>query len=164
VEHLCRFEVGDIRLKVNILSSFDIIILGAIGPVFGDYFTTLTTLSGCLNGNGVIIIDDSYIENDSDYNHPLIQKQNKIIKEINSAGMQIVEEEIIGRDHIKDSDNFIFDNLKKRCLELMALYPHKKDIFINYIKKQEEENYVLENRVICSTMLIKKLDNISGII
>jgi cyclopropane fatty-acyl-phospholipid synthase-like methyltransferase len=82
VEHLCRFEVGDIRLKVNFLSSFDIIILGAIGQVFGDYFTTLTTLSGCLNGNGVIIIDDSYIENDSDYNHPLIQKQSKIIQEI----------------------------------------------------------------------------------
>jgi cyclopropane fatty-acyl-phospholipid synthase-like methyltransferase len=164
VEHLCRFEVGDIRLRVNFLSSFDIIILGAIGPVFGDYFTTLTTLSGCLNDTGVIIIDDSYIENNSDYSHPLIQKQSKTIQEIHSAGMQIIEEVIIGKDHIKESDNSIFDNLKKRCLELMALYPHRKDIFMNYIKKQEEENFVLENKVICSTMLIKRIDSTSEII
>jgi ubiquinone/menaquinone biosynthesis C-methylase UbiE len=159
VEHLCRFEVGDIRLKVKALSGFDIVILGAIGPVFGDYYATLTTLSGSLNETGVLIIDDGYIENNSDFTHPLIQKQETTIQQIHSAGMQLIEEVIIGKDDIKDSDDYIFDNLKKRCFELTAMYPEKKKLFMDYIQKQEEENDVLENKVICSTMVIKRSSN-----
>lgn len=52
VDSLCNFEVNDIRIKVEELSNFDVIILGAIGPVFGDYYSTLITLSKCLNKNG----------------------------------------------------------------------------------------------------------------
>jgi ubiquinone/menaquinone biosynthesis C-methylase UbiE len=154
VEHLCAFEIGDIREKVKNLSGYDIVILGAIGPVFGDYYTTLTTLSRCINKNGIFIIDDGYIENNCDFSHPLIQKQNTILQQIDSAGMQITEDEIFQQAFIKDSDDYIFDNLKKRCNELIDKYPDKKELFLNYIKKQEEENDVLENKVICSTMVI----------
>ena len=45
VSHLCKFEPGDIRKKIEKLTDYDIIILGAIGPVFGDYYKTLSTLS-----------------------------------------------------------------------------------------------------------------------
>ena len=156
VGHLCKFEIGDIREKVKTLPAYDIIILGAIGPVFGDYFTTLATLSKCLNESGIFIIDDGYIENHSDYSHPLIFKKTTIIQQINSAGMQLIEDEIIQKDDIKDSDDYIFENLKKRCNELIGKYPEKKELFTKYIKNQEEENDVLENKVICSTLVIKR--------
>lgn len=156
VEHLCKFETGDIRERVRDLSNYDIIILGAIGPVFGDYYSTLTTLSKCLNDKGIFIVDDGYIKNDSDYNHPLIQKQKSIIQQIESAGFQLIGETIIQKDDIKNSDDYIFKNLKMRCNELIDKHPDKKEIFTNYIAKQEEENYVLENKVICSTMVIKR--------
>ena len=158
VQQLCTFETGDIREKVKDLLAYDIIILGAIGPVFGNYFTTLTTLSKCLNESGIFIIDDGYIENNSDYSHPLIQKQATIIQQIDSAGMQLVEDNIIRKDKIKDSDDYIFDHLKNRCFELINKYPDKKELFENYIKKQEIENDVLENMIVCSTMVIKKKD------
>jgi cyclopropane fatty-acyl-phospholipid synthase-like methyltransferase len=156
VEHLCKFEIGDIRKKIKTLLTYDIIILGAIGPVFGDYYTTLTTLSKNLNKSGIFIIDDGYIENDSNYSHPLIQKQEIIIQQIDSAGMQLLEDDIIQKDDIKDSDDYIFDNLKKRCFELINKYPDKKELFKNYVKKQEIENDVLENKVVCSNMVIKR--------
>jgi len=156
VDHLCKFEVADIRERIKTLPKFDIIILGAIGPVFGDYYSTLTVLSRCLDINGIFIIDDGYIENNSDYIHLLIQKQEAVHQQIKSSGMQLVDEIIINKDDIKDSDDFIFDNLKKKCVELIDKYPDKKQLFDNYIKKQEEENDVLENKVVCSTMVIKK--------
>ena len=157
VDHLCRFEVGDIRERITKLPVFDIIILGAIGPVFGDYFSTLTKLSACLDPVGIFIIDDGYIENTSDYNHPLILKQEIIHKQIESSGMKLIDEVIIPRNSIKDSDDYIFENLEKRCKELIIKLPCKKHLFENYIKKQKEENYILENVVICSTMVIKRL-------
>lgn len=155
VTHLCSFEVGDIRIKVKELSGFDIIILGSIGPVFGNYYETLTFLSSCLNKNGIIIIDDGYIEQDSDYTHPLILKKEEITSQIKASGMSLIDEAIIQKDKIKSSDDYIYKKLKLRCNELIEKYPDKKFLFENYIKKQEEENDVLENKVICSTMVIK---------
>ncbi len=43
VEHICKFEIGDIRIKINDLAEFDIIILGAIVPIIGNYLVTLAT-------------------------------------------------------------------------------------------------------------------------
>jgi len=156
VDSLCKFEVSDIRIKVEELSNFDVITLGAIGPVFGDYYSTLITLSKCLNQNGIIMGDDGYIENDSDYSHPLMQKKGTILEQIKRSGMQFIDEVIIKEDDIKNSDDYIFESLKKRCIELIEKYPDKSRLFENYIKKQEEENNVLETKVVCSTMVIRK--------
>lgn len=156
VSHLCRFEVGDIRLKVKELHEFDIIILGSIGPVFGDYYTTLNILTKCLNKNGIIIIDDGFIENNSNYFHSLIQKQDVVLQQIMNSGMQIMDEVIMNKDSIKDSDDHIFEKLKKRCNELIEKHPTQKNLFENYIRRQKEENYVLENKIVCSTIVLRR--------
>lgn len=70
--------------------------------------------------------------------------------------MEIVEDDIMSRDGIKDSDDYIFDNLKKRCLELMEKFPDKQALFLDYIKTQEIENDVLENKIISSTIVITR--------
>ncbi len=157
VDYLCKFEVGDIRIKVNELSDFDIIILGSIGPVFGDHFSTLSALSKCLNKDGIIILDDGYIEDDSIYTHPAVRKKERVLQGIKDAGMELIDEEIIQKDEIKDSDEYIFEKLKNRCSELIKKYPDKSKLFGDYIKNQEKENDVLETKIICSTMAIKKL-------
>ncbi len=156
VDNLCRCEAGDIREKVNELTCFDVIILGAIGPVFGNYYFTLTTLSKCLNQNGIIIIDDSYIDNNSDFTHPQMLKKEVIIQQIEDAGMRFVDEVVINASEIKNSDDTIFESIKKRCHEMIEKNPAKRSLFLDYIKKQQEENDVLETKVVCSTMLIRK--------
>jgi ubiquinone/menaquinone biosynthesis C-methylase UbiE len=156
VNHLCKFETGDIREKMNELSDYDIVILGAIGPVFGDYYSTLKSLSECINKNGIFIIDDGYIEDDSDYIHPLMYKKSDILHQIEMAGMELVENDIMDKEYIKYSDDYIFENIKRRCNELIEQMPDKQNLFLNYIKKQKVENDVLENKVIGTTMVIKK--------
>ena len=138
------------------MSGYDVVILGAIGPVFGDYFTTLSILANCINENGIFIIDDGYIKDDSDFYHPLMLKKSNIFQQIEKAGMHVVENDIMDREDIKDSDDYIFDKLKKRCDELIEKFPDKQTLFLNYIKKQEVENDVLENKVIGTTLVIKK--------
>lgn len=156
VEHLCAFEVGDIRERIKELVDFDIIILGAIGPVLGDYYTTLTALSKYLSKSGFFIIDDGYIDDKSDFGHPLIFKKSIILQQIDRAGMVFAESDIMKSEHIKESDDYIFENLKKRCYELVERHPDKKNLFLDYINKQEYENDLLENKIIGTTMVIKK--------
>jgi len=156
VNHLCKFEVGDIREKVKELPGYDVVVLGAIGPVFGDYYSTLSTLARCLKDDGIFIIDDGYINDDSDFCHPLMFKKSEILLQIEKAGMELVENDIMDRDDIVDTDDFIFDFLKKRCQELIEKYPNKQKLFLDYILKQEIENDVLENKVVGTTLVIKK--------
>ncbi len=155
VNQLCVFEIGDIREKVKELSGYDIVILGAIGPVFGDYYSTLSTLARCINKNGIFIIDDAYIDDESDFSHPLMYKKSNLLHQIEKAAMELVENDMMDRNDIVDSDDYIFENLKKRCWELIEKYPNKRNLFLDYIRKQEFENDVLENKVIGTTFVIR---------
>ncbi len=155
VDDLCKFEVGDIRERVKTLSSFDVVILGAIGPVFGDYLNTLTTIKLCLNEGGVIITDDGYIEDESSFTHPLIFKKSVVLKQIADADFSIIKKVDVKTEDIQEVDEFIFTNLKTRCLELIERHPAKENLFLDYISKQEEETYVLENMVTAYTMMLQ---------
>ncbi len=168
----CTFEAGDIRVWVvrdadtksvagaesgaASVPKFDIIVLGAIGPVLGDYFETLTRLSRYLIRDGVILIDDGYIPDGSTFSHPLIQRKNEVKRQIARAGMRLVDEEVIGADDMRTSNEAIHQPLVRRCRELMEKHPEKRRLFEGYIRKQEEEVDVLENRIVCSTMVVTR--------
>lgn len=156
VEHLCKFEIGDIRKKIKKLKGYDVIILGAIGPVFGDYYKTLTKLSVCLNNSGIIIIDDAFIDNHSNYEHPLVSKKKDIVKQIKLAGMKLLEVDVFDKNYIKKSEKFMLKKIENRCTQLIKKYPDKKQLFVNYITKQKEESEILQNKVICANLVFQK--------
>jgi ubiquinone/menaquinone biosynthesis C-methylase UbiE len=155
VSDLCTFETGDVRYKVLNLSGFNVIILGAIGPVFGDYFSTLSTLKKCMQDDGIILIDDGYVDEHSGFSDPAIITKTALMQQIEAAGMYLAEEVIMDRNSIKESNEFIYSSLKKRCYELIEKFPENKSLFQNYIRLQEIENEVLENRIIGTTLMIK---------
>jgi len=154
VEKYCEFEVGDVRTKSFDGINYDIVILGAIGPVFGDYYSTITKIKNCLLPDGLIIVDNSYLDEASSFSHSQIEKKSHIINQIANAKMRIIHEVIISEEQIKESNKNIFDKIKMRCEELIKKEPKNRHLFENYIKNQEYENEVLEQEVICSTMVI----------
>jgi len=158
VNHLCKFECNDIRIRINELKKYDVILLGSIGPVFGNYYQTMSILKDHLTEVGIIILDDGYVPENSNFKHPQIGNKSQLIKQLENAGVVLVDELIIDNETIESSDEIIFEQLSQRCHELMHKYPDKKSIFEKYIKEQEEENNVLENELICSTMVLKKYE------
>jgi len=156
VANLCRFETGDIRVAINTISGFDVIVLGAIGPVLGNYYSTLTTLSSALNPKGIIIIDDGFIEDDSGFTHPVMKRGSEIVRLAEEAGMQIAAFTIMGKEMIMKSTDSIYEKIKSRCTELAENFPEKKNLFNEYINVQLSENYVLENKVTCAVMVFKR--------
>ena len=152
VEALCRFEARDVREKINVLDKFDVIILGAIGWVFGDYYTTLKTLSKHLNPDGIIIINDAYIEDSSTFQYPSVLHRRELLKQIKQAGMELIEEYSVAQtDSVTE-----FENMQKRCKELTAQHPDKTALFENYLQSQTYEYEALENKMIGSIMTLKK--------
>jgi predicted ATP-grasp superfamily ATP-dependent carboligase len=70
--------------------------------------------------------------------------------------MTVVDEIIINKDKVKESDEHMYKNLKKRCQELIEIHPEKRNLFVDYVRKQEEEIEVLETKSTCSIMLFGK--------
>lgn len=156
VAQLCRFETGDIRQEIKRMPQYDVILLGAIGPVLGNYFQTLTALKDCLRPGGAIIIDDGYIEDHHDFSHPLVLKRSEMLNQIREAGMTLVEENLFEADKVAANNDPLMDSLILRCKELAIKHPTKKELFLNYIKQQIEESRILEEEVVCSVMRFRK--------
>jgi len=152
VETLCRFEVGDIRWKIDALDTFDIIVLGAIGPVFGDYYTTLRKLLKHLTPEGIVIINDAYIDDSSTFQYQDILHHLELLHQINQTGMEVIDE-YTGKPTNSTEE---FENLQKRCKELIIKYPEKTALLENYVKMQAEAYDALENSIIGSIMVIKR--------
>jgi SAM-dependent methyltransferase len=156
VEKNCVFEIGDIRRTVDGLKGYDLVVLGSIGPVFGDIKTTLQNVSKCIKQDGIVILDDGYISADSQLKSPMYLNETDTLKQIESANMRIVDQTILSSDLIKKSNKKIYDKIRKRSLEMIKSYPEDQSIFEGYLKSQEEENNILENHITCVTWLLKK--------
>jgi len=152
----CRFEVGDIRRIENIQGQYDFIILGSIGPVYGDYYSTMETLSPMLTEEGIIILDDGYLDSNSSSEQALVGTRKELVDQLRLARMEIFREYL--GDEICDRDDYgkQYQDIKRRCQELMLKYPNKRGLFERYILKQEKEYRNLEENIICSTILIRK--------
>jgi cyclopropane fatty-acyl-phospholipid synthase-like methyltransferase len=150
----CRFSQGDIRERVRALGRFDVIVLGAIGPVFGDCRATLDTLAPHLRRGGLVVVDDGYLPDDSAREYPQVLKRGEQLRQIAAAGMRLVDEWVFDRDELRRMNATLFRDLEKRCRELMDLHPEKKELFADYIRRQVEENDVLENRIVCAVLVI----------
>ena len=159
VSDLCRFEVGDIRESVKTIGKYDVIILGAIGQVFGNYYVTLTTLNKNLNEGGVFLIDDGYIENQSDFKHDQVLSKGEMLKQFSAAGMQLIDEVLANNDDtIAENYDTEYGNLSKRCQELIEKHPDKAELFANFSNNQKIEYDNFKTKITCSTMVVKRLE------
>jgi ubiquinone/menaquinone biosynthesis C-methylase UbiE len=159
VSELCSFELGDIRNSIVNYKNFDFVILGAVGPIFGSYSSTLSAVSKSLQPNGLLILDDGYLNDESSIPNPNVLKRHMLMEQATSTGLVLLDEIISGTDEIKGIDEDMYKKIKDRCNELMTKYPEKEKLFKGYLMRQEEENHVLENEIIGSTMIFGNKDH-----
>lgn len=157
VDNLCRFGVGDIREKIKTAGRYDIILLGSVGQVFGNYFETLILLDGYLKEGGVIIIDEGYLMDNAQGVHPNVLQKADLLAQIEKAGMQLVWEEVATSDQAEalryDAE---YQLLLKRCGELSAEHPEKAGMFSSYCRQQQREYDHLKNDITCATLVIQR--------
>ncbi|MRR23225.1 methyltransferase domain-containing protein [bacterium] len=150
----CSFEVGDIRIRINEMRGFDVIILGAIGPVFGDLEVSLNSVRSALNFPGYILLDDGYIEDDLDTDYNRALRKSEFFRQIDAAGFTVVHEEIFRREGLSETDAKILDSIALRAAELTAKYPEHSDLFQGYVENQVFENRILETVITTGTWLL----------
>jgi ubiquinone/menaquinone biosynthesis C-methylase UbiE len=155
VDHKVKFIQGDIRKLYSNYKDYDIVILGAIGAVFGNQRETLEKVSNCLKPNGFVILDDGYLPDKSNNIKEIYTTQTRFYQFIKIAGFMVIEESIFEPEKMRLQNELIFNAIKKRVEELIERYPAKATIFNEYILEQEDQNNALENDLTCGVWLLK---------
>ncbi|MFP4556915.1 MAG: class I SAM-dependent methyltransferase [Bacteroidales bacterium] len=156
VDHLCSFELGDMRELYSNYKNFNLVVLGAIGPIFGDIGKSLEKVAQCIKTNGHVLLDDAYIADGSNLKDSNYINQSCFYKKINKAGFTIASEVIMSLDNMKKVNEIIFKSIEKRANELIKLHPTKSQLFKDYLDEQRIENKALENDLTCGVWLLKK--------
>lgn len=157
VYHKCIFTQGDIRNEYQYYKDFDIVVLGAIGPVLGNLQETLLKVSGCLKERGLVVLDDGYIPENSKYKHEKCTTRSEFINQIHSSGFEIICENLFDPNQIEEQNEAIFSAIKTRTQELIYSYPEKVSFLSDYLRDQEVENEALENELVCGVWLLQKV-------
>jgi ubiquinone/menaquinone biosynthesis C-methylase UbiE len=155
IDNKTKFIQGDIRLLYTDYKNYDIVVLGAIGPVLGNQQETLEKITQCLKPHGFVILDDGYLLDKNDNNNDIYTTQKRFYQFIKSAGFMVVEEYIFEPEKMHQQNELIFNAIKKRAKELIEKYPSKASIFKDYLIEQETENYALENDLTCGVWLLR---------
>ncbi len=155
VSDKCSFEIGDIREVLKTCNDYDLVILGAIGYIFGNLQDTLEMTKKCMKDSGYILMDDAYMENGKDLKSSIYLRQDHFFATIDRCKMQIVDETVFDAEYVLRSNAKIFSHIKRRAEELIKKYPEKKGLFKDYIKRQAEENEILQKQVRCILLFLK---------
>ena len=154
----CIFETADIRERTKELKDYNVIVLAATGPLFGDYESTLKGVLPCLANDGIVIMDDWYKIKNDNFTHVRLFEKQEILRQAEAAGMLLSDEHIHEKTtELGNSYSEEYENLKKRCHELTQMHPQKAEMFKNYVNKQSEEYQILQNNVICSALVFRKI-------
>lgn len=159
VNHLCRFDVADVKTSVKIEKNYDIVILASAETLLGEIDNAISEMRNSIRKGGFIIYDGSYLNNDSYLDNPdyaVIKNYDTTIKQLTSFGDVIITEKIIPAEDIRKMDKMYTEAIRKRANELTEIHPDKKKLFSDYVKKQEEECSIIENEITGCIWCIRK--------
>ncbi len=156
VDKFCEFSVGDIRIELNNLKGFDVIILGAVGMIFENLKNFLIYSKRALKSTGYVILDDAYMEDDSRISYDRCLKKSSFFGQIASAGFCIVQEVTTYKISMLNENSFMLTAIKVRINELIELFPLCKELFLDYLRSQEYETGILSSDLVCATWLLKR--------
>ncbi|MBI5021316.1 MAG: class I SAM-dependent methyltransferase [Ignavibacteriales bacterium] len=158
VSHLCQFINQDIYEYVSNDHDYDLVILAALGGIFGSFKNTIAKLRTQIHTGGFIIIDDGYLKKDNHldrkgYGH--YKNYDNTIQELTYFGDRIINQ-IDTSEVSKNINREYLDLIKRRGEELTSKHGELKKDIDGYIQLQAEECDVLETDIKGELWVIQK--------
>ncbi|MBI4810288.1 MAG: class I SAM-dependent methyltransferase [Ignavibacteriales bacterium] len=158
VTHLCQFINQDLHEYVSNDHDYDLVILAALGGIFGSFKNTIAKLQTQVHTGGFIIIDDGYLKKHNQldrkgYEH--YKNYDNTIRELTFFGDRLINQ-IDTSTVSKNINREYLDLIKRRGEELISKHHELKKDIDDYIRLQAEECDVLENEIEGALWVIRK--------
>jgi 2-polyprenyl-3-methyl-5-hydroxy-6-metoxy-1,4-benzoquinol methylase len=155
VHKKCNFMVADIRQFPILIAQYDVMILGAIGDVFGDLKTTLMHLKPGLAPGGAVVLDDAFLADESEADYSRALRRSDFYDQIEKAGFKITAEVLFSREVAGSQAEKYLQPIANRVEQLCEKVPEKAGIFKNYLSNQEYETRAIRDFLTCGTWLLQ---------
>lgn len=146
LNHLIDFEVMDITEAVETFANYDIVIYGGDTNVLGDEIESLMKISKCCRKYGYIIYST------------VVNSKSSLNSSLYNIGLKVIDEKETERSKISATNKFNLEKIRRRSNELKKKYPSQKKLFSDYIKSQELESHLIENNLICTNLLLQRIN------
>jgi hypothetical protein len=101
-------------------------------------------------------LDDGYIPKTENIQIDNVQGEAEFYSQISKAKFEVIDMHIITWHELEESNKIIYSAIYRRAEELTRKYPDKKRLFEDYLSDQRKENELLENKITCASLLLKK--------
>jgi cyclopropane fatty-acyl-phospholipid synthase-like methyltransferase len=148
------FKVEDITETVKTTSEQDIVIYGYDSEILGDLDATLRQLAKCIKDDGRILLEYMY----ADHQTEGMQTAGEMIESIERSGFHILDSIDWNGETLKQINRQNTDIIRMNVEGLISRYPHKKEMFSEYLQNQIEECEKSETEYSCTTLLLVRKD------
>ncbi|MFP4162405.1 MAG: SAM-dependent methyltransferase [Chitinispirillaceae bacterium] len=153
VADLCVFQRGDIRATTD-SSLFDLVIYGAVGPIFGSIEQTIHKVSGFVRPGGFLVIDESFCPETS--KQRVSHSEKELFHAFRDNGMEVIDESRTAMENLRNVNRENNEKIRHRANELKRMYPQDAAIFDEYVKNQIRSCETLEHELVSAVWLLQK--------
>lgn len=158
LEHLCHFDLGDLRETVQDARGYDAVLLIAVG-VLGSTADIVGGCRRCVASGGLIIIDGAYLRESEKLVFPGYEElttRDETLRQLTSYGDHLVRELTLSVETVRAQNLRYTGWIVHRADELSARYPEHADAFHAYLEKEQQECAILETAVTCATWMLQR--------
>jgi ubiquinone/menaquinone biosynthesis C-methylase UbiE len=153
----CTFEVGDVREAVLRADDQDLVMLLALGPVFGDARETVGVLRRCVRPGGLVLIDDAFLaegqklpEGAQDcFDH------RTTVAFLEAHGDRLVGERLTDTEEAEAWCRAMTKEIVRRAQDLAEERPELAEALLEYAERQQRETEVLTGPLVGALWLLE---------
>lgn len=152
---LCAFQLGDVREVALLESGYDVVMLLAMGPLFGDASETVGTLRRCVKPGGYILLDDAYLAASAEMELEYCFDYATTCGLLTAWSDSIVAERVIDTadDHAWYAE--MTGHILRRARVLAGRYPEHAEALLAFAERQRSETELLSGPVVGALWLLK---------
>ena len=153
----CTFEVGDVRDSVTVAQGYDVVMLLALGPLFGNSADTVGVLRQCVAQGGYVLIDDAYLAEGYDIPEDASDcfDHATTVSLLEAHGDRVVAERVIDTDEDIAWYREVTEKIILRADELAALHPDEAPMIMEFAERQRRETEHLAGPIVGALWLVE---------
>jgi cyclopropane fatty-acyl-phospholipid synthase-like methyltransferase len=162
VDHLCSFEVADIRDRAEDSDTFDVAIFAAVGAgLYGDYSDCLAALRRWTRPNGHIVISDGFLKqlippSAKFPGYGYYEHHDEALRQLTAHGDVMVREILISSEEFAEQSLRDLESIRGGVQRLSQTHAQHREQLKQFLASQEAEYAFLNKHTTEAIWLLRR--------
>jgi SAM-dependent methyltransferase len=137
LSHLCSFRCEDIRSAVAQPEEYDIVLLLAVGPIWGNIAQTVAAIRRCVRPGGYMIIADGFLATERDPTCANYAGHRQTLAQLTAHGDVLLEEVLLSPEQITGLRPEDIPRIANRAQMLARMHPNSAAVLTQFVDSME---------------------------